>query len=121
MREGIGNTRTCTTAPLPSIAAVGITEHRIGLVDQLEALLSNGIIAVQIRMPTAGLTAKGSFQLLIRAVGIDPQLRPVIRISGRCHRPKVQSHDGSGLDRVHPDDWAGPRGRHPNHRQTTHP
>ena len=119
--KGIGNIRTGTTPSLPGLTAAGIAEHRIGLIDQLEALFSNGIVAVEIGVPAARLPAKGPFQLLIRAVGINPQQRPVIRLSGRCHRPKVQGHAGSDHGHGHPDGWGDPRGRRPSHRQTAHP
>jgi hypothetical protein len=61
LRLAAGGLTTRITG-LPGLAAAWVGQHRIGLVDQLEALLRQRVIAVEVRMPAAGLGAKGPLE-----------------------------------------------------------
>jgi hypothetical protein len=60
-----------TPAPLPRIPSSGVIENRIRLIHELESLLGNGIISIEIRMPTTGFPTEGSFELRSIAIGTD--------------------------------------------------
>jgi hypothetical protein len=62
-----------TTAPLPRIPSSWVIENRIGLIDELESLFGNRIIAIEIRMPTTRFSTESSFELRSIAIGTDPK------------------------------------------------
>jgi hypothetical protein len=66
---GLYNTRT----PLPCIPSSWVIENRICLIHELESLFGNGIISIEIRMPTTGFPTEGSFELRSITIGTDPK------------------------------------------------
>ena len=51
--EGISRDRGTLPSRLPLLAAIGIAENGVSLVNELEPLFRMAVVAIQIRMPTA--------------------------------------------------------------------
>ena len=70
-------------APFPGLAPAGIAEDRVGSIHRLEALLGHGVVAVEIRVPEAGLLAEGPLQAGGVGTGLQAQDGPGIGGLGR--------------------------------------
>jgi hypothetical protein len=70
-------------APFPGLAPAGIAEDRVGSIHRLEALLSHGVVAVEIRVPEASLLAEGTLQAGGVGTGLQAQHGPEIGALGR--------------------------------------
>ena len=107
--EGIDRSATLQwLARLPGRTALGVGEHGVGLVHELEALLSHRIAAVEIRMPAAGLGPEGPLQGLGIGAGLEAQHGPVIGRCGGAHgaqtspQGSLSSQAGGGAVRPRP-------------------
>ncbi len=82
MGKGIQSGRSGLMAiePLfPLLAALGVAENGIGLVDRLELFFSVGIIAIEIWMPAPCLLTKGALEGLGIGTRLETQDGPMIQ------------------------------------------
>ena len=82
-------------AGLPAPAPQGVRENRIGLIDQLEAFFGNGIVAVEIGMPAAGLLTKRLFEQGSIGAGGEIEHLPVINGDGHQQSAVTSRHSGA--------------------------